>query len=212
MCLLVLYLLTSTYQDRHCYAISGYAYLLNGGAITWSSHKQELVTLSTAEAEYVTATHAAKEGLWLCRFLGEVFQPLLYPTTLHCDNQATITLSLNGRFHAHTKHIDMCYHFTHFTVDCGSLWLIYCPTAHMVADTLTKALPSLKAKHFTHLLGLHTIWGGVLNKKLPLSIKRPLSRRTIIPIVSYVIKQFSSSFKCPVHLSDLPVHWGEYTL
>ena len=59
-------------QD-HRYAISGYAYLLDGGAITWSSRKQELVTLSTAEAEYVAATHAAKEGLWLQRFLGEVF-------------------------------------------------------------------------------------------------------------------------------------------
>ena len=143
-------------QD-HRYAISGYAYLLDGGAITWSSRKEELVTLSTAEAEYVAATHAAKEGLWLRRFLGEVFRPLLYPTTLHCDNQATIALSLNGGFHACTKHINTRYNFICFTVDCGSLQLIYCPTTHMVANTLTKVLPSLKAKHFAHSLGLHTV-------------------------------------------------------
>ena len=45
--------------------ISGYAFLINGGAISWSSKKQELVTLSTAKSEYVAATYATKEALWL---------------------------------------------------------------------------------------------------------------------------------------------------
>ena len=53
-------------ETRH--AISGYAFLLDGGAISWSSKKQELVTLSTTEAEYVALTHAAKEALWLRQF------------------------------------------------------------------------------------------------------------------------------------------------
>ena len=51
-------------QEHRC-TVSGYAYLLDGGAISWASCKQELVTLSTAEAEYEATTHAAKEGLWL---------------------------------------------------------------------------------------------------------------------------------------------------
>ena len=57
----------------HQHAISGYAFLLDGGAISWSSEKQELVTLSTTEAEYMAATHAAKEAIWLRRLLQEVF-------------------------------------------------------------------------------------------------------------------------------------------
>ena len=52
-------------SQEHHRAISGYAYLLDGGAVSWASCKQELVTLSTVEAKYVAATHAAKEGLWL---------------------------------------------------------------------------------------------------------------------------------------------------
>ena len=52
-------------SQEHRRTISGYAYLLDGGAVSWASHKQELVMLSTAEAEYVAATHAAKEGLGL---------------------------------------------------------------------------------------------------------------------------------------------------
>jgi len=50
--------------QEHHHAISGYAYLLDGGAVSWSSKKQELVTLLTTEAEFVAATHAAKEGVW----------------------------------------------------------------------------------------------------------------------------------------------------
>jgi hypothetical protein len=52
-------------SQPHRRAISGYAFLIDGGAVSWSSRKQELVTLSTAEAEYVAATHAAKECIWL---------------------------------------------------------------------------------------------------------------------------------------------------
>ncbi len=49
-------------QD-HWQAISGFAYLIDGGTISWSSCKQELIALSTAKVEYITATHATKEGI-----------------------------------------------------------------------------------------------------------------------------------------------------
>ena len=62
-------------SQEHRRAISGYAFIIDGGAISWSSRKQELVTLSTTEAEYVASTHAAKEAIWLRNFIGEVFSP-----------------------------------------------------------------------------------------------------------------------------------------
>ena len=93
--------------QEHRRAVSGYAYLLDGGAISWASRKQELVTLSTAEAEYVAATHAAKEGLWLHRLIGEVFHPLEHPIPLYSDSQAAIALTKDGSYHARTKHIDI---------------------------------------------------------------------------------------------------------
>ena len=52
-------------SQEHRHTISVYIFLMNGGAIPWSSKKQGLVTLSTAESEYVAATYAAKEALWL---------------------------------------------------------------------------------------------------------------------------------------------------
>ena len=51
-------------SQEHHHAISGYVFLVNGGAILWSSKKQTLVKLSTAKSEYVAATYAAKEALW----------------------------------------------------------------------------------------------------------------------------------------------------
>ena len=50
-------------QD-HRRAISGYVFMIDGGAVSWSSKKQELVTLSMMEAKYVATTHAVKEALW----------------------------------------------------------------------------------------------------------------------------------------------------
>ena len=126
-------------SQEHRHAISGYAYILDRGAVSWMLKKQELITLSTAKAEYVTATHAVKEGIWLHRFVEEVFQPLANLTILYCNNQATIALTKDGSFHTCTKHIDIHYHFICFVVDSGSFLLLYCPTADMTADTLTKA-------------------------------------------------------------------------
>ena len=144
-------------SQEHRRAISGHAFLIDGGAVSWSSRKQELVTLSTAEAEYVAATHAAKEGIWLRNFIGEVFTPFTDPTILHCDNQSAVAIATNGNFHARTKHIDIRYHFIRFVIENGSLTLVYCPTDDMTADILTKALPSSKAKHFAASLGLSRI-------------------------------------------------------
>ena len=144
-------------SQEHRRAISGHAFLIDGGAVSWSSRKQELVKLSTAEAEYVAATHAAKEGIWLRNFIGEVFTPFTDPTILHCDNQSAVAIATNGNFHARTKHIDIRYHFIRFVIENGSLTLVYCPTDDMTADILTKALPSSKAKHFAASLGLSRI-------------------------------------------------------
>jgi hypothetical protein len=149
-------------QEEEHRAITGFAYLIDGGAVSWNSKQQELVVLSTTEAEYVAATHAAKEGIWLRSFISEVFdsyaKPLVTssPTTLFSDNQSAISLAKEHHYHARTKHIDIRYHFIRYIIANGSIHLIYCPTNDMIADTLTKPLPSVKAKHFAAELGLRS--------------------------------------------------------
>ncbi|CAA7262723.1 unnamed protein product [Cyclocybe aegerita] len=139
-------------EDRH--AISGYAFLLHGGAVSWSAKRQEIISLSTTESEYVAATQATKEALWLRSLVSELFAIDLDTTTLFSDNQSAIALTKDHQYHARTKHIDIRFHFIRRIIEKGSIRLVYCPTGEMVADTLTKALPSAKVKHFASELGL----------------------------------------------------------
>jgi hypothetical protein len=135
-------------------AISGYVFMMNGGAVSWSTKRQDVISLSTTEAEYIAQTHAAKEAIWLRSFTSELFARRAEPIVLLSDNQGAIALAKDDKFHQRTKHIDIRFHFIRYHVEKRSIRLQYCPTDDMVADTLTKALPSLKAKHFASSMGL----------------------------------------------------------
>ena len=143
--------------QEHCREISGDIFMVDGGAVSWSLKKQELVMLSTAEAEYITQTHAAKEAIWLHRLLTEIFKSGETPTILFSDSKSAIALAQDGHYHTRTKHINIWYHFIRYIIEAGSIKLVYSPTDDMTADTLTKALPSVKAKHFMTALGLTTV-------------------------------------------------------
>ena len=149
-------------MQEHRHAMSGYAFLIDEGAVSWSLRKQELVTLSTAEVEYVAATHTTKEAIWLHKLVGELFSNLLTPTPLHCDNQAALKLATDDNYHTRTKHIDIRYRFIRHVVAIGELKLHYCPTEDMVADIFTKALPRWKVAAHVHSLGMCNTCGGVM--------------------------------------------------
>jgi hypothetical protein len=90
--------------------ISGYVFLLHGGAVSWSSKQQPIVALSTTEAEYIAQTEAAKEALWLRSFANEVINPVTEPTPLRSDNQSAIALATYDVHHQRTKHINIRFH------------------------------------------------------------------------------------------------------
>ena len=89
---------------------TGYVFLLNGGAISWSSKRQQTVAVSTTEAEYMAAAAAVKEALWLRKLMVDV-----YDTTpsikIFGDNQSAIKLLKNPVSSQRSKHIDVIYHF-----------------------------------------------------------------------------------------------------
>ena len=86
--------------------------------------------------------------------MNQVFSEVTGPLTLHSDNQSAIALTRDHQYHARTKHIDIRFHFIQWIVEDGKMKLVYCPTEEMVADIMTKALPSVKVKHFAAALGL----------------------------------------------------------
>lgn len=84
----------------NCHSICGYVFMLNGGAISWSSKKQSIVALSSTKAEYIGIMHVAKEVTWIHHLLSELYSPLIlkYPITLYCNNKSAIELIKNTTF------------------------------------------------------------------------------------------------------------------
>ena len=82
--------------------------------------------------------HVAKEAVWLHLLILQVFKSILPPMTLFSDNKSAIALAKDHQYHVRTKHINIRYHFIHWIIEEGKIWLIYCPTEDMIADVFTK--------------------------------------------------------------------------
>lgn len=76
------------------------------------------MAFSTTEVEYMVATQASKEVIWLHRRLGEL-QVKQDNMVLHCDSQSALHLARNSAYHSRTNHIDIQYHFAHEVVKGG---------------------------------------------------------------------------------------------
>lgn len=88
------------YSDSDCggdvddrKSTTGFVFYLGSSAFTWSSKKQPIVTLSTCEAEYVTATSSVCHAIWLRKLLKELHMPLEDATKIFVDNKSTIALA-----------------------------------------------------------------------------------------------------------------------
>jgi hypothetical protein len=136
------------------HSISGFTFHYGQGAISWSSKKQAIIMLSSTEAEYVTETHASKEGVWLKTFVKEIAGYNIGALTIKVDNQGAIALAKDNKFHMRTKHINLRYHFVCKAVEDGKIKMVYIPTSENISDIFTKALPKPKFTEFIGKLGL----------------------------------------------------------
>ncbi|KAD5507479.1 hypothetical protein E3N88_15182 [Mikania micrantha] len=116
---------------------SGMAIYLNNSLISWSSHKQKSVALSSCEAEFIAATVEA--------------------VILYVDNKSAISLMKNPVFHERSKHIDTRFHFIRDQVEKGEIVVKHVPTEKQRADILTKGLAKIKFSEMKELLGVKDV-------------------------------------------------------
>ena len=133
---------------------SGFVWIMGGGAICWRSKLQSIVTLSSTEAEYVGATPAVQEVIWLRDLLRELEIIDDSPSLLNMDNRGAVSLTRGAGDSNRMKHIDIRYHFIRTHVECKRINTQYLPTDEMTADILTKNLGHTKHNYFVGKLGL----------------------------------------------------------
>lgn len=132
---------------------SGFVVKIGTGCISWASRLQTIVTLSTTEAEYVSAVAAAQEMLWLQNLFKELGIPI-DKMPLCIDNMSALSVAKNPEHHGRMKHLDLRFYWLRDVVHAGHITLKHVPTADMPADIMTKALSRSKVADMREMLGL----------------------------------------------------------
>nr|GEU72708.1 retrovirus-related Pol polyprotein from transposon TNT 1-94 [Tanacetum cinerariifolium] len=121
---------------------------------SWFSKKQTALSISTTEAEYVSAENPCQQALWMKQALID-YGVRLDDIPIMCDNKEAIDLSKNPVQHSQTRNIEIRHHFQHDNVQKGNISIEKVPSEDNIADILTKPL---KREPFNYLrLGLGMI-------------------------------------------------------
>jgi hypothetical protein len=107
--------------------------------VSWPSKKQNLVALSTAEAELIVVGHCCAQLLWMRQTLRD-YGYKLRKVPLLCDNESAICMADNPVGHSRTKNIDIRYHFLRDHQQKGDIEIAYINTKNQLADIFTKPL------------------------------------------------------------------------
>ncbi|UYV73309.1 hypothetical protein LAZ67_10002666 [Cordylochernes scorpioides] len=122
-------------------SLSGNLFLLGSNPISWMTGKQGCVSLSSTEAELISAAEASQELLWLLDLLKDLEMEQKAPIYFHQDNQSCLKICSSEKVSSRTKHIATKIHHLKDLQKKTVIKMIYCPTGDMKADILTKPLP-----------------------------------------------------------------------
>lgn len=135
-------------------SISGYLFKIGSSCVAWFCRKQTSVALSSTEAEFVAASMATQEAVWMRQLLQDLGFPQDGPTSLMEDNQSCIKFIENERASSRIKHLDVKRCFVHDMVKKKEVKLKYCPSEENDADLLTKPLTPVRFKIIKSRIGL----------------------------------------------------------
>ena len=139
---------------------SGYLLTMNGGMLAWSSSKQKCISLSSTEAEYVGLSECCRSIMRTRNVLLEIGCNVK-TVVLYEDNQScTAWIKSSSKC---AKHIDVKYHYGRKLHEQEFIELIYCKTADMLADIMTKPLGRTKFERI------------VLDVKMPITVPKTVT-------------------------------------
>ncbi|KAG6469823.1 hypothetical protein ZIOFF_070754 [Zingiber officinale] len=112
---------------------SGYCFSFGSAIFSWVSKKQQSVAQSSAEAEYISASVATSQAIWLRKILADLGHHQIEGTVLHCDNKSAIAMAKNPVHHNRTRHIALKHHFIRQAIEDKEIQLEFlCPALNGV--------------------------------------------------------------------------------
>ena len=124
------------------------------GAVSWSAKKQATVADSSTEAEYISASAAGREIIWMRTLLQELGFNISQPSILHVDNQSALKVLRNPEHHSRMKHIDIKVHWIREAIKRQEIEVHFLQTKDMIANIFTKPLAANDIKRHRISLGL----------------------------------------------------------
>lgn len=134
-------------------------FYVNESLITWVSQKQRCVALSSCEAEFMAATAAACQAIWIRNVLSQIMDEQVDPVILFIVNKSALDLAKNPVFHGRSKHIHVRYHFIRECMERGEITLRHINSECQKADILTKTMTPQKFEKMRRLLGIENLSG-----------------------------------------------------
>ncbi|GKA20191.1 hypothetical protein Tco_0700180 [Tanacetum coccineum] len=129
---------------------------LQVGALLWKSFKQSTTAQYATEAEYIAASEAAKEALWIRKFIDElgVVPSNDYPIKMNCDNSAAIIIAKESGIQKGARHFQRKYHYVRECIKTGEIDIVKVHTDENLADPFMKALAGPKLTRHARSMGL----------------------------------------------------------
>ncbi|GJU51773.1 retrotransposon protein, putative, ty1-copia subclass [Tanacetum coccineum] len=121
---------------------TGYVFILNGGAVDWKSSKQSTTAMSATEAEYIAASEAAMEAVWIRKFISGlgIVPTINVPIKMFCDNSGALHFANEPGVQKGARHYHRRYHYVCESIKLGEIKFLKVHIDDNLANPFTKAL------------------------------------------------------------------------
>ncbi|GJY18532.1 retrotransposon protein, putative, ty1-copia subclass, partial [Tanacetum coccineum] len=135
---------------------TGYVFVLNGGAVDWKSSKQSTTAMSATESEYIAASEAAMEAVWIRKFISGlgIVPTINEPLNMYCDNSAAVHYANEPGIQRGARHYHRRYHYVCECVELGEIRILKFHTDNNLVDPFIKALSNRKLTQLARSMGL----------------------------------------------------------
>ena len=145
----------ASYGGEGARSQTGVITFLEKTPVLWYTRRQDTVSLSITEAEYIAVSEGAKDAAWLRQWLSE-FEIKVIPV-ICTDNEAADRLTDTQSYHRRTRHIDHKYHYIRQEIRKEDIIMKKIGGKENLANPLTKIVSLELLRQWTKNIGMKVV-------------------------------------------------------